>query len=84
MPRKRRTCADCGKQPTEWQGGLNPVAPDDDIEVCAGCRFRNYDGCRRCGRVFRLEDMRQAWCRWCRSQYDRDRWARQRAARGVP
>jgi len=27
--------------------------------------------------------MRQAWCRWCQSAYDRDRWARQRAARGV-
>jgi hypothetical protein len=82
MTRKRPTCADCGERSSDWNR-LYPVAPDDEIQVCTGCRFRNYDGCRRCGRVFRLEDMRQAWCRWCRSVYDRDRWARQRAARGL-
>jgi hypothetical protein len=31
-----------------------------------------------------LADMRQSYCKTCRRTYDRDRWARQRAARGVP
>jgi hypothetical protein len=80
MAPKRVNCPDCGKR-----------LPDSFIYVaetfggsllCDACRV-NYDSCSRCGNPRRLEDMRQAWCVDCRREYDRDRWARQRAARGV-
>jgi hypothetical protein len=72
MARKRGICPDCGEKLKwpEWQ------------VVCSRCR-ENYDTCSRCGELQRLEDMRQAYCLNCRRSYDRDRWARQRAARGV-
>lgn len=76
MPRKRPICADCGKKL-------------EDSEVfaynhgrCHTCR-KSYGTCIRCGEMRRLADMRQSYCVDCRREYDRDRWARQRAARGV-
>jgi hypothetical protein len=75
MPRKRPICADCGKKLQDFEADLGYFQGR-----CQDCRT-NYESCRRCGELRRLEDMRQSWCRTCRAQYDRARWARQRAAR---
>jgi hypothetical protein len=78
MAQKRRSCPDCGKR-----------LPDSDLyaiehfgasPLCASCRV-NYESCSRCGQLRHLRDMRQVYCVDCRREYDRDRWARQRAAR---
>lgn len=83
MPKKSlKKCAECGKRPSGLTG-LFPVAPDDELHVCGFFRWGNYDGCRRCGRAVRIADMRQSWCRWCRTAYDRDRWIKQREARAA-
>ena len=74
MARKGRNCADCG-EPLEWGADL-PI-----LAYCQACRV-NYDSCSRCGELRHLRDMRQVWCVDCRREYDRTRWARQRAARG--
>ena len=72
-----RTCVDCGRTQDAsafygfWGG-----------ELCHTCRSR-YEQCAHCRRAIPLEDMRQAYCVDCRREYDRDRWARQRAARGA-
>ena len=49
---------------------------------CDSCR-QNYERWITCGELTHLRDMRQSYCVDCRRTYDRDRWARQRAARGV-
>jgi hypothetical protein len=77
MPRKRPICADCGTKLQDFE-----VESRYYQERCRACR-ENYEGCIRCGELTHLRDMRQSYCRSCRSQYDRDRWARQRAARGA-
>jgi hypothetical protein len=74
MARKGRNCADCG-EPLEWPGVDLPI-----LAYCGACRV-NYESCSRCGELRHLRDM-QVWCVDCRREYDRDRWARQRAARG--
>ena len=81
MARKRLNCPDCGKRLTDSQ--IDAVENLGASLLCDRCRV-NYDSCSRCGKQRRLEDMRQVWCIDCRREYDRDRWARQRAARGVP
>jgi hypothetical protein len=75
MPRKRAICADCSKK-------LQGFEADSWYYQgrCQDCR-KNYEACIRCHEIRPLKDMRQSYCRWCRSAYDRDRWARQRAAR---
>jgi hypothetical protein len=85
MSKKPRLCADCGRELTRDQvyvlehfGENSRGAP----RLCPDCR-RNYTTCSRCGQWTHLRDMRQVWCKSCRSEYDHDRWARQRAARGV-
>jgi hypothetical protein len=75
MSQRRRKCADCGDR-------IDSFAWETDPDLCTPCR-QNYDTCRRCGRWFPLADMRQSYCVSCRREYDRARWARQRAARGV-
>jgi len=75
MSQKRRKCADCGER-------IESFAWKTDPDLCMACR-QNYDVCGRCGRCVPLADMRQSYCVDCRRAYDRDRWARQRAARGV-
>jgi hypothetical protein len=75
MSQKRRKCADCGERIDSFQRVTDP-------DLCWSCR-QNYNGCQRCGRLVPLERMRQSYCVDCRRAYDRDRWARQRAARGV-
>lgn len=75
MPKKRPICADCGNKLQD----LEKLAYFQGR--CSDCR-ENYT-CRRCGEIRVLEDMRQAYCVDCRRSYDRDRWARQREARGV-
>jgi hypothetical protein len=75
MARKGQNCADC-EEPLEWPGADLPI-----LAYCRACRV-NYDSCSRCGELRHLRDMRQVWCVDCRREYDRDRWARQRAARG--
>jgi hypothetical protein len=76
MPRKRPICADCG-------GKLESFHWVTDPPLCSTCR-RGYGQCVTCQRWVPLADMRQSYCVACRRSYDRDRWARQRAARGVP
>ena len=77
MAKKRPICVDCGKK-----------LQDSELFAyyfqgrCSACR-ENYGGCIRCGEIRLLADMRQSYCVDCRREYDRDRWARQRAARGV-
>jgi hypothetical protein len=56
--------------------------PGRGYEFCA-TRRENYELCSKCGELRHLRDMRQVWCVDCRRTYDRDRWARQRAARGL-
>jgi hypothetical protein len=75
MSQSRRRCADCGDR-------IDSFAWKTDPDLCTPCR-QDYDTCRRCGRWIPLADMRQSYCVDCRRSYDRDRWARQRAARGV-
>jgi hypothetical protein len=77
MPRKRPICADCGGDLQDHEATASYYGGR-----CSGCR-ENYESCRRCGELRRLEDMRQSYCVDCRREYDRDRWARQRAARGA-
>jgi hypothetical protein len=77
MPRKRPICADCGKKLQDFEADSRYFQGR-----CADCR-KNYEGCIRCGEIRPLADMRQSYCVDCRRSYDRDRWARQRAARGV-
>jgi hypothetical protein len=81
VARKRPNCPDCGKRLTDSQ--IDVIEHFGASLLCDTCRV-NYDSCSRCGNLRRLEDMRQVWCIDCRRSYDRDRWARQRAARGVP
>jgi hypothetical protein len=81
VARKRPNCPDCGKRLTDSQ--IHAVENFGASLLCDSCRV-NYDSCSRCGDLRRLEDMRQVWCRSCRAEYDKARWARQRAARGVP
>jgi hypothetical protein len=76
MARKGRNCADCG-EPLEWTAADLPI-----LAYCRACSV-NYDSCSRCGELRHLRDMRQVWCVDCRREYDRDRWVRQRAARGA-
>jgi hypothetical protein len=77
MPRKRPICADCGKK-------LEGFEADSSYYQgrCRDCR-ENYEACIRCHEIKPLEHMRQSYCVDCRREYDRDRWARQRAARGA-
>jgi hypothetical protein len=75
MSQRRRKCVDCGDR-------IDSFAWKTDPDLCTPCRG-NYDTCRRCGRWCRLADMRQSYCVSCRREYDRARWARQRAARGI-
>ena len=77
MPRKRPICVDCGKKLDN-----PPVGASCYQGRCPACR-ENYGSCIRCGEIRLLADMRQTYCVDCRREYDRDRWARQRAARGV-
>lgn len=81
MARNRPNCPDCGKRLTDSQ--IYVAGTLGGTRLCDACRV-NWDRCSRCGKLTRLEDMRQVWCRSCRRQYDRDRWARQRSARGIP
>jgi hypothetical protein len=81
VARKRPNCPDCGKRLTDSQ--IYAAEHFGGTLLCSACRV-NYDSCSRCGQMTRLEDMRQVWCIDCRREYDRDRWARQRAARRVP
>jgi hypothetical protein len=76
MPRKRPICADCGEKLESSHWATDPP-------LCSICR-RNYAQCVTCQRYVPLADMRQSYCVDCRRSYDRDRWAAQRAARGVP
>ena len=78
MPRKRPICADCGKKLQDFEADY----PYFFHGLCQDCR-ENYEACIRCHEITPLRDMRQSYCVSCRQQYDRDRWARQRAARGV-
>jgi hypothetical protein len=80
MARKRPNCPDCGKRLTDSH--IYAAENFGGSLLCDTCRM-NYDSCPRCGRLRRLEDMRQVYCVDCRRSYDRDRWAGQRAARGV-
>jgi hypothetical protein len=75
MAKKSRRCADCGER-------IDSFYPITDPDLCSPCRA-GYDSCIRCRRLIPLADMRQSYCVSCRRTYDRDRWARQRAARGV-
>jgi hypothetical protein len=75
MAKKSRRCADCGER-------IDSFYPITDPDLCSPCRA-GYDSCVRCRRLIPLADMRQSYCVSCRRTYDRDRWARQRAARGV-
>jgi hypothetical protein len=79
MARKQRNCPDCGKRLSDPQ--IYVAENFGGSLLCDSCRA-NYDSCSRCGQLRRLEDMRQVWCKGCRSEYDRDRWRAQRAARG--
>jgi hypothetical protein len=81
VARKRPNCPDCGKRLTDSQ--IYVAEHFVGTLLCSACRA-NYYSRSRCGELRLLEDMRQAWCIDCRREYDRDRWARQRAARGVP
>jgi hypothetical protein len=56
MPRKRPICADCGKKLEGFEADLSYFQGR-----CQDCR-ENYEGCRRCGELRRLEDMRQSHC----------------------
>ena len=76
MPKKRPICADCGKKLQDFEDFAYYQGR------CTNCR-ENYEACIRCHEIRLLADMRQAYCVDCRREYDRDRWARQRAARGV-
>jgi hypothetical protein len=80
MARKSPICLDCGKRLSASH--VYVMKNYGGAQLCDTCRV-NYDSCSRCGDVRHLEDMRQAWCVDCRRSYDRERWARQRAARGV-
>jgi hypothetical protein len=80
MARKRLSCPDCGKRLTDSQ--VYVVENFGGTLLCDTCRV-NYDSCRRCGELRLLRDMRQTYCVDCRRSYDRERWARQRAARGL-
>jgi hypothetical protein len=80
MPRKGRNCADC-RESLEWTARADDLERWPILAYCQACRV-NYDSCSRCGELRHLRDMRQVWCVDCRREYDRDRWARQRAARG--
>jgi hypothetical protein len=75
MAKKGRKCADCGE-------ALDSFHPMTDPDLCSACRAK-YDSCVRCSRLVPLAQMRQSYCVDCRRAYDRDRWAAQRAARGV-
>jgi hypothetical protein len=75
MSPKGRKCADCGEKLDSFHRVTNP-------DLCSACRAK-YDSCVRCSRLMPLADMRQSYCRACRKEYDRARWAAQRAARGV-
>jgi hypothetical protein len=75
MAKKDRRCADCGE-------ALDSFHPMTDPDLCSTCRT-GYDACVRCSRLIPLARMRQSYCLDCRREYDRDRWAAQRAARGV-
>jgi hypothetical protein len=75
MAKKGRVCTDCGE-------ALDSFHPVTNPDLCSVCRAK-YDSCIRCSRLIPLADMRQSYCRSCRRTYDRDRWATQRAARGV-
>ena len=77
MPKKRPICSDCGKKLEDFEADAWYYRGR-----CRACR-ENYDACIRCHEIRLLKDMRQAYCVDCRREYDRDRWARQRAARGV-
>ena len=76
MPKKRPICADCSKKLQDFEDFAYYQGR------CGACR-ENYEACIRCHEITPLRDMRQSYCVSCRQQYDRDRWARQRAARGV-
>jgi hypothetical protein len=78
MTKKSPVCADCGERLDPWL--LSQM--DYFGGLCDQCR-KDYDQCVTCRRWVRLADMRQAYCVDCRRTYDRDRWARQRAARGI-
>jgi hypothetical protein len=81
MARKPRDCPDCGERLTAGQ--IYAVENFGGTQLCDRCRA-GYDQCSRCGNLRLLRDMRGAWCKTCRSAYDRERFANQRAARGVP
>jgi len=70
MSKKPRLCADCGEQLTEDRayvlanvGETVRGAP----WLCRDCRL-NYTTCSRCGQWTHLRDMRQVWCKSCRSE----------------
>lgn len=78
VARNGPSCADCGRKLQDFEADY----PYYFHGLCEGCRT-NYASCIRCGEIRPLKDMRQSYCVECRRAYDRDRWARQRAARGV-
>jgi hypothetical protein len=80
MARKHQDCLDCGKRLSDSQ--IYAVQNFGGTPLCDSCRA-NYDTCTTCGKLTHLRDMRQVYCRERRKQYDRNRWAAQRAARGV-
>lgn len=80
MTRKRRNCADCGEPLPKNLIELAASWPGRGYEFCRACR-ENYTTCSRCDGLHHVRDMRQAYCVDCRRAYDRERWARQRAAR---
>jgi hypothetical protein len=84
MSAEKRACIDCGKkfEPSEFWGIRVGSFGGESARICRAC-LPGWQECARCHQATRLEDMSQAYCRSCRRQYDRDRWARQRAARGA-
>ena len=83
MAQKRWKCTDCGEPFDDWRNFAANNHPDwDGYRYCGTCA-ENYERCSICGELRHLRDMRQAYCVDCRRAYDRDRWARQRAAWGV-